>query len=170
MTEVKHEASDSPWKQMTSQAAQMTNKQRMDPYSKVVLTVGSGPGPHLGLCGVDYAGGLAASNFEYQGHYNNLNESPGQSPYSISQPLPDYSNGLANLNIASPIAAMVNPPNPMIVHKGYRRCDSACCDLAFAKPNPMINTADQLGSNLTCAGHLHGHQDWSPVTLSCPSL
>ena len=28
----------------------------------------------------------------------------------------------------------------MIVHKGYRRCDSACCDLAFAKPNPMINT------------------------------
>ena len=29
---------------------------------------------------------------------------------------------------------------PMIVHKGYKRCDSACCDLAFAKPNPMINT------------------------------
>merc|ERR1712130_594926 len=73
VTEVKHEASDSPWKQMTSQAAQMTNKQRVDPYSKVVLTEGSGPGPHLGLCGVDYAGGLAASNFEYQGHYNNLN-------------------------------------------------------------------------------------------------
>ena len=62
VTEVKHEASDSPWKQMTSQAAQMTNKQRVDPYSKVVLTEGSGPGPHLGLCGVDYAGGLAASN------------------------------------------------------------------------------------------------------------
>jgi len=110
VTEVKHEASDSPWKQMTSQAAQMTNKQRVDPYSKVVLTEGSGPGPHLGLCGVDYAGGLAASNFEYQGHYNNLNESPGQSPYSISQPSPD-SNGLANLNIASPSAAMANPPN-----------------------------------------------------------
>ena len=110
MTEVKHEASDSPWKQMTSQAAKLTNKQRLDPYSKVVLTEGSGPGPHLGLCGVDYAGGLAASNFEYQGHYNNLNESPGQSPYSISQPSPD-SNGLANLNIASPSAAMANPPN-----------------------------------------------------------
>merc|ERR1719195_1088750 len=104
VTEVKHEASDSPWKQMTSQAAQMTNKQRVDPYSKVVLTEGNGPGPHLGLCGVDYAGGLAVSNFEYQGHYNNLNESPGQSPYSISQPSPD-SNGLANLNIASPSAA-----------------------------------------------------------------
>ena len=42
VTEVKHEASDSPWKQMTSQAAQMTNKQRVDPYSKVVLTEGSG--------------------------------------------------------------------------------------------------------------------------------
>ena len=56
VTEVKHEASDSPWKQMTSQAAQMTNK--------VVLTEGSGPGPHLGLCGVvNYAGGLAACNF-----------------------------------------------------------------------------------------------------------
>ena len=96
---------------MTSLAAQMTNKQRVDPYSKVVMTEGSGPGPHLGLCGVvDYAGGLAASNFEYQGHYNNLNESPGQSPYSISQPSPD-SNGLANLNIASPSAAMANPPN-----------------------------------------------------------
>ena len=89
----------------------MTNKQRVDPYSKVVLTEGSGPGPHLGLCGVvNYAGGLAASNFEYQGHYNNLNESPGQSPYSISQPSPD-SNVLANLNIASPSAAMANPPN-----------------------------------------------------------
>ena len=59
---------------------------------------------------MDYAGGLAASNFEYQDHYNNLNESPGQSPYSISQPSPD-SNGLANLNIASPSAAMANPPN-----------------------------------------------------------
>ena len=38
-----------PWKQMTSQAAQMTNK--------VVLTEDSGPEPHLGLCEVvDYAG------------------------------------------------------------------------------------------------------------------
>merc|ERR1712155_30807 len=34
----------------------------------------------------------------------------------------------------------MGPSDPMIVHKGYRRCDSACCDLAFAKPNPMINT------------------------------
>ena len=45
VTEVKREASDSPWKQMTSQAAQMTNKQRVDPYSKVVLTEGSEPRP-----------------------------------------------------------------------------------------------------------------------------
>ena len=78
----------------------------MDPYAKVVL------GQNLILASVDHAGGLAASNFEYQGHNNNLelDESPGQSPHSISQPLPD-SNSLANLNIASPSAAMANPPN-----------------------------------------------------------
>ena len=29
---------------------------------------------------------------------------------------------------------------PMIVHKGYESCDSACLDLAFAKPNGLINT------------------------------
>merc|ERR1712214_182011 len=51
VTEVKNEVltDGSAWKQMTSQAGQMTVKPRVDPYSKVVLTDGN-----LGLGGMDY--------------------------------------------------------------------------------------------------------------------
>merc|ERR1711868_351086 len=88
VTEVKME--DSTWKQMTSQAGQMINKQRVDPYSKVVMTEGN-----LGLCGSGYEYSIPVTSGQY--HFTE-----SQSPsYSISQPSPD-SNGLANLNLASP--------------------------------------------------------------------
>merc|ERR1711936_1117472 len=46
----------SAWKQMTSQAGQISVKQRVDPYSKVVLTDGN-----LGLSGIDYG----SAGYEY---------------------------------------------------------------------------------------------------------
>jgi len=125
--EVKNETVDSTWKQMTSQAATMSSRPRVDPYSKVVLTEGN-----LGLCGVGYNNQAQQSNINYQQdqqqmnigyniaptqqeyniptnnqdpHYQYVQHSPysdSQSPYSISQPSPD-SQGLANMNIASPI-------------------------------------------------------------------
>merc|ERR1712012_340895 len=99
VTEVKME--DSTWKQMTSQAGQMINKQRVDPYSKVVMTEGN-----LGLCGSGYEYNIPVTSGQY--HFTE-----SQSPsYSISQPSPD-SNGLANLNLASPdqVVDAGNPPN-----------------------------------------------------------
>ena len=83
--EVKNETLDSTWKQMTSQAGNMLNRPRVDPYSKVVLNEGN-----LGLSGVGY---------NNQGQQNNLSMNVG---YNISQPSPD-SQGLANMNIASPL-------------------------------------------------------------------
>merc|ERR1711874_745298 len=58
VTEVKPELGDasSAWKQMTSQAGQISVKQRVDPYSKVVLTDGN-----LGLSGIDYG----SAGYEY---------------------------------------------------------------------------------------------------------
>jgi len=99
VTEVKME--DSTWKQMTSQAGQMINKQRVDPYSKVVMTEGN-----LGLCSSGYEYNIPVTSGQY--HFTE-----SQSPsYSISQPSPD-SNGLANLNLASPdqVVDAGNPPN-----------------------------------------------------------
>jgi len=90
VTEVKPEVSEaSAWKQMTSQAGQMTLKQRVDPYSKVVLTDGN-----LGLSGLDYNGG-----YEYSVPVSNSLMS--SSPYNIPQSSPD-SQALADLNISSP--------------------------------------------------------------------
>jgi len=118
--EVKNESGDSTWKQMTSQAGHMSNRPRVDPYSKVVLTEGN-----LGLCGVQnnltYTGdqkmninpgynmghtqqeyNIPVSTHDTQYQYmQNSPYSDSQSPYSISQPSPD-SQGLANMNIASP--------------------------------------------------------------------
>merc|ERR1712227_790441 len=99
VTEVKME--DSTWKQMTSQAGQMINKQRVDPYSKVVMTEGN-----LGLCSSGYEYNIPVTSGQY--HFTE-----SQSPsYSISQPSPD-SNGLANLNLASPdqVVDAGNPPD-----------------------------------------------------------
>merc|ERR1719150_2621589 len=77
VTEVKPEVSEaSAWKQMTSQAGQMTLKQRVDPYSKVVLTDGN-----LGLSGLDYNGG-----YEYSVPVSNSLMS--SSPYNIPQSSP----------------------------------------------------------------------------------
>merc|ERR1711915_299212 len=84
VTEVKPEVSEaSAWKQMTSQAGQMTLKQRVDPYSKVVLTDGN-----LGLGGMDYGN----PGYEFNIPVTN-------SPYLIPQSSPD-SQALANLNIS----------------------------------------------------------------------
>eukprot|EP00091_Calanus_sinicus_P008383 TRINITY_DN2045_c0_g1_i2.p1 TRINITY_DN2045_c0_g1~~TRINITY_DN2045_c0_g1_i2.p1 ORF type:complete len:360 (-),score=95.04 TRINITY_DN2045_c0_g1_i2:221-1300(-) len=117
--EVKNESVDSTWKQMTSQAGHMSNRPRVDPYSKVVLNEGN-----LGLCGVGYNnqaqqnnlmnmnGGynippqqqeynIPVSSADYQ-YIQNSPYSDSQSPYNISQPSPD-SQGLANMNIASPL-------------------------------------------------------------------
>jgi len=127
--EVKNEAGDSTWKQMTSQAGLMSARPRVDPYSKVVLNEGN-----LGLCGVGYNNQAQQNNLNYPPEQQQMNINPGyniaptqqeynipvstpdthyqyiqhspysdsQSPYSISQPSPD-SQGLANMNIASPI-------------------------------------------------------------------
>ena len=117
VTEVKME--DTAWKQMTSQAGQMTTKPRVDPYSKVVLTDGN----NLGLCAVNsYV--PVTSSFDYNipvtsaaggqdfNILNNLSNSPfseSQSPYSISQASPD-SNGLSNLHLAtSPEQGSITP-------------------------------------------------------------
>merc|ERR1719382_1106569 len=90
VTEVKNELGDtSAWKQMTSQAGQMTLKQRVDPYSKVVLTDGN-----LGLGGLDYGSG-----YEYNIPVSNSLLS--SSPYTLPQSSPD-SQALADLNISSP--------------------------------------------------------------------
>jgi len=111
VTEVKME--DTAWKQMTSQAGQMTSKPRVDPYSKVVLTDGN----NLGLCGInsfEYNIPVTSSGGgqEFNLQYNNLNNSPfseSQSPYSISQASPD-SNGLSNLHLAtSPDQGSITP-------------------------------------------------------------
>eukprot|EP00090_Calanus_glacialis_P002484 TRINITY_DN11868_c0_g1_i1.p1 TRINITY_DN11868_c0_g1~~TRINITY_DN11868_c0_g1_i1.p1 ORF type:complete len:674 (-),score=165.55 TRINITY_DN11868_c0_g1_i1:224-2245(-) len=117
--EVKNETVDSTWKQMTSQAGHMSNRPRVDPYSKVVLNEGN-----LGLCGVGYNNQAQQNNLmninggynippqqqEYNipvssADYQYIQHSPysdSQSPYNISQPSPD-SQGLANMNIASPL-------------------------------------------------------------------
>merc|ERR1712012_321364 len=58
VTEVKME--DSTWKQMASQAGQMINKQRVDPYSKVVMTEGN-----LGLCGSGYEYNIPVTSGQY---------------------------------------------------------------------------------------------------------
>merc|ERR1719300_826174 len=85
VTEVKNEVltDGSAWKQMTSQAGQMTVKPRVDPYSKVVLTDGN-----LGLGGMDYGN----PGYEFNIPVTNT-------PYLIPQSSPD-SQGLANLNIS----------------------------------------------------------------------
>jgi len=85
VTEVKNELPNdgSAWKQMTSQAGQMTVKPRVDPYSKVVLTDGN-----LGLGGMDYGN----PGYEFNIPVTN-------SPYLIPQSSPD-SQALANLNIS----------------------------------------------------------------------
>merc|ERR1711892_507000 len=118
--EVKNETLDSTWKQMTSQTGNMSDRPRVDPYSKVVLNE-----RNLGLSGIGY---------NHQGQQNNLsmnvayNIAPQQqaynipvssadpqyqyvqhspysdshSPHNISQPSPE-SQGLADMNIASPL-------------------------------------------------------------------
>merc|ERR1711874_194454 len=92
VTEVKPELGDasSAWKQMTSQAGQISVKQRVDPYSKVVLTDGN-----LGLSGIDYG----SAGYEYNIPVSNSLLS--SSPYNIPQSSPD-SQALADLNISSP--------------------------------------------------------------------
>ena len=117
--EVKNEALESTWKQMTSQAGHMSNRSRVDPYSQVVLNEGN-----LGLCGYNnqsQQNDLSNLNGVYNipqqqqaynipvstpdPHYQYSQNSPysdTQSPYNISQPSPD-SQGLANMNIASPL-------------------------------------------------------------------
>jgi len=92
VTEVKPELGDasSAWKQMTSQAGQISVKQRVDPYSKVVLTDGN-----LGLSGIDYG----SAGYEY--NIPVTNSLLSSSPYNIPQSSPD-SQALADLNISSP--------------------------------------------------------------------
>ena len=96
VTEVKNELNDpSAWKQMTSQAGQMTVKTRVDPYSKVVLNDAG-----LGLSGVDYGQVPISGGYEY--NIPVTNNILSTSPYlSHSQSSPD-SQGLADLNISSP--------------------------------------------------------------------
>merc|ERR1712038_2243784 len=96
VTEVKNELSDpSAWKQMTSQAGQMTVKTRVDPYSKVVLNDAG-----LGLSGLNYGQVPISGGYEYNIPVTNTILST--SPYlSHSQSSPD-SQGLADLNISSP--------------------------------------------------------------------
>merc|ERR1712165_455712 len=96
VTEVKNELSDpSSWKQMTSQAGQMTVKTRVDPYSKVVLNDAG-----LGLSGLNYGQVPISGGYEYNIPVTNTILST--SPYlSHSQSSPD-SQGLADLNTSSP--------------------------------------------------------------------
>jgi len=92
VTEVKNELTSdgSAWKQMTSQVGPLTIKQRVDPYSKVVLTDGN-----LGLSGIDYG------NPGYEFNIPVTNSLLSSSPYSLPQSSPD-SQALADLNISSP--------------------------------------------------------------------
>merc|ERR1712045_788959 len=92
VTEVKPELSD--WKQMTSQAGGLTIKQRVDPYSKVVLN-----DTGLGLTGIDYGQVPISGGYEY--NIPVTNNILSSSPYTISQSSPD-SQALADLNISSP--------------------------------------------------------------------
>jgi hypothetical protein len=115
---IKHESGET-WKHMTSQAAQMASKPRVDPYSQVVLSDVAGG---LGLRPSQYDLGQGVSttvgyNFPEQQVYNiqpgasdpnyqySINspysQGDSQSPYSIAQPSPD-SQGIANMNITSP--------------------------------------------------------------------
>merc|ERR1719245_2028905 len=137
VTEVKME--DSTWKQMTSQAGQMLNKQRVDPYSKVVMTEGN-----LGLCSSGYEYNIPVTSGQY--HFTE-----SQSPsYSISQPSPD-SNGLANLNLASPdqVVDAGNPPN--VTDSDLVKILGLQDD--YHQDTDMDNLSDKLGefsmSNLT---------------------
>ena len=118
--EVKNEAIDSTWKQMTSQAGPLASRPRVDPYSKVVLNDGSLGLSCNGVMGYDNQQqqlnimndgynispqkqeyNIPASTPDYQ-YVQHSPYSDSQSPYNISQPSPD-SQGLANMNIASPI-------------------------------------------------------------------
>lgn len=118
--EVKNEAMDSTWKQMTSQAGPLASRPRVDPYSKVVLNDGSLGLSCNGVMGYDNQQqqlnimndgynispqkqeyNIPASTPDYQ-YVQHSPYSDSQSPYNISQPSPD-SQGLANMNIASPI-------------------------------------------------------------------
>merc|ERR1711874_372445 len=116
--EVKNEAMDSTWKQMTSQAGHLANRPRVDPYSKVVMNDGGLGLSCNGVIGYDNQQQLNILNDGYTispqkqeynipvstTDYQYVQHSPysdSQSPYNISQPSPD-SQGLANLNIASP--------------------------------------------------------------------
>jgi len=118
--EVKNEAMDSTWKQMTSQAGHLANRPRVDPYSKVVMNDGGLGLSCNGVIGYDnqqqqlnilndgynispqkqeYNIPVSTTDYQYVQHSP---YSDSQSPYNISQPSPD-SQGLANMNIASPI-------------------------------------------------------------------
>jgi len=122
VTEVKDEPS--AWKQMTSQAGQMTLKQRVDPYSKVVLTDGN-----LGLGGLEYGAG-----YEYSVPVSNSLLS--SSPYNIPQSSPD-SQALADLNISSPGSLHCQPD---VSHSDLVNILGA----AEAQDQEMHNLSDKL--------------------------
>jgi len=136
VTEVKME--DSTWKQMTSQAGQMINKQRVDPYSKVVMTEGN-----LGLCSSGYEYNIPVTSGQY--HFTE-----SQSPsYSISQPSPD-SNGLANLNLASPDqVSRISQTIPGLMQQSLSLnviiIKTPCNNLISLKKHPVCNNLSSPG-------------------------